>query len=92
MLSEDDINLRELNEEELDAAWDFWFDLAQATNDSIHRSDGPRIRGSRFGFAEAPGDAARAGQGFAAASYTIRPPTSVITGVMSLIWSAGIVR
>ncbi len=33
MLSEDDLNLREMTDEELDAAWDFWFDLAQATND-----------------------------------------------------------
>lgn len=34
MLSEDDLNLRDLNAEELDAAWDLWFDLAQTTNDS----------------------------------------------------------
>ena len=34
MLSDDDVNLAELNDEELDAAWDLWFDLAQATNDS----------------------------------------------------------
>ncbi len=33
LLSEDDLNLKEMTEEELDAAWDFWFDLAQATND-----------------------------------------------------------
>jgi hypothetical protein len=33
MLSDDDVNLRELSEEELDRAWDLWFDLAQATND-----------------------------------------------------------
>ncbi len=33
LLSEDDLNLRDLTEEELDAAWDLWFDLAQATND-----------------------------------------------------------
>ncbi len=33
MLSEDDLNLREMTAEELDAAWDFWFDLAQWTND-----------------------------------------------------------
>jgi hypothetical protein len=33
MLSEDDVNLRELSEEELDLAWDLWFDLAQTTND-----------------------------------------------------------
>ena len=34
MLSDDDVNLRELSAEELHAAWDLWFDLAQVTNDS----------------------------------------------------------
>jgi hypothetical protein len=34
MLSEDDINVADLSAEELDAAWDLWFDLAQSTNDS----------------------------------------------------------
>jgi hypothetical protein len=33
MLSKDDVNLRELSDEELDLAWDLWFDLAQTTND-----------------------------------------------------------
>jgi hypothetical protein len=33
LLSEDDLNLREMTQEELDRAWDLWFDLAQATND-----------------------------------------------------------
>lgn len=33
MLSEDDVNLRELSDEELDLAWDLWFDLAQTTNE-----------------------------------------------------------
>ena len=33
MLSEDDLNLRELTDEELDRAWDLWFDLAQTTNE-----------------------------------------------------------
>jgi hypothetical protein len=32
-LSEDDLNLRGLSDEELDLAWDLWFDLAQTTND-----------------------------------------------------------
>ena len=32
MLSEDDVNLRSMSEEELEAAWDLWFDLAQETN------------------------------------------------------------
>jgi len=33
MLSEDDLNLLELSDEELALAWDLWFDLAQTTND-----------------------------------------------------------
>lgn len=33
MLSDDDRNLSEMTPEQLDAAWDLWFDLAQATND-----------------------------------------------------------
>lgn len=33
MLSEDDLNLREMSDEELERAWDLWFDLAQTTND-----------------------------------------------------------
>lgn len=34
MLSEDDLNLREMTDEELAKAWDLWFDLAQTTNES----------------------------------------------------------
>lgn len=34
MLSEDDLNLENMTDEELDAAWDLWFDLAQETNDA----------------------------------------------------------
>lgn len=33
LLSDDDLNLRDLSDEELDRAWDLWFDLAQTTND-----------------------------------------------------------
>lgn len=33
LLSEDDLNLKDMTREELDRAWDLWFDLAQATND-----------------------------------------------------------
>lgn len=33
MLSEDDLNLRGMTDEELNRAWDLWFDLAQSTND-----------------------------------------------------------
>jgi hypothetical protein len=32
-LSDDDLDLAELTDEELAQAWDLWFDLAQATND-----------------------------------------------------------
>ena len=32
MLSDDDVNIRTMSDEELDAAWDLWFDLAQETN------------------------------------------------------------
>jgi hypothetical protein len=34
MLSDDDLNLVGLSAEDLDRAWDLWFDLAQSTNDS----------------------------------------------------------
>ena len=34
MLSDDDLNLKDMSDEELAAAWDLWFDLAQTTNDS----------------------------------------------------------
>lgn len=34
MLSEDDLNLREMTDDELERAWDLWFDLAQTTNDA----------------------------------------------------------
>ena len=34
MLSEDDLNLKDMTPEELDRAWDLWFTLAQSTNDS----------------------------------------------------------
>lgn len=33
MLSDDDLDLEGMTDEELAAAWDLWFDLAQATND-----------------------------------------------------------
>jgi hypothetical protein len=33
MLSEDDLDLAGMTDEELDLAWDLWFDLAQETND-----------------------------------------------------------
>ena len=33
MLSEDDLNLRDMTDAELDRAWDLWFDLAQVTNE-----------------------------------------------------------
>jgi hypothetical protein len=33
LLSDDDLDLSEMSDEELAAAWDLWFDLAQVTND-----------------------------------------------------------
>jgi hypothetical protein len=33
LLSEDDLNLEGMTDEELADAWNLWFDLAQATND-----------------------------------------------------------
>ena len=33
LLSDDDLDLAGMSDEELTAAWDLWFDLAQATND-----------------------------------------------------------
>ncbi len=33
MLSEDDLNIKEMSDAELEATWELWFDLAQATND-----------------------------------------------------------
>ncbi len=32
-LSDDDLNLAGMSDEELARAWDLWFDLAQVTND-----------------------------------------------------------
>lgn len=34
MLSDDDLNLKDISDEELAKAWDLWFDLAQSTNDA----------------------------------------------------------
>ncbi len=34
LLSEDDLDLKEMSDEELARAWDLWFDLAQSTNDA----------------------------------------------------------
>jgi hypothetical protein len=34
LLSEDDLSLEDMSEEELALAWDLWFDLAQTTNES----------------------------------------------------------
>ena len=33
LLSEDDLNLKDMTLAELEAAWEFWFELAQYTND-----------------------------------------------------------
>jgi hypothetical protein len=34
MLSEDDLDFKGMIREELEKAWDLWFELAQATNDT----------------------------------------------------------
>ncbi len=52
MLSEDDLSLADLSREELDAAWDLWFDLAQATNED----DPPYAHGVFVGMEVRGGD------------------------------------
>jgi hypothetical protein len=59
MLSDDDIDLAQLTDEELALAWDLWFDLAQATND-----DDPPYTHGVFQLVD---DAQRGGTGFAPA-------------------------
>jgi hypothetical protein len=34
MLSDDDVDIAGMTPDQLDAAWDLWFDLAQATNEA----------------------------------------------------------
>jgi len=34
LLSEDDLDLAAMTSEELERAWDLWFDVAQTTNDA----------------------------------------------------------
>lgn len=46
MLSDDDLDLAGMTDQELAAAWDLWFDLAQATNDA----DPPWTHGVFVGF------------------------------------------
>ena len=53
-LSDDDLNLAGLSDEELVLAWDLWFDLAQTTNDG----DPPYTHGV-FQLARVQGDAPR---------------------------------
>ncbi len=50
MLSEDDLDLAGMSDEELAAAWDLWFDLAQSTNDY----DPPWTHGVFVGIRELP--------------------------------------
>jgi hypothetical protein len=54
-LSDDDLDLAELSDEQLLLAWDLWFDLAQATNDA----DPPYTHGV-FQLVRVPADAAQA--------------------------------
>lgn len=48
MLSDDDLDLAGMSDDELAAAWDLWFDLAQATNDA----DPPWTHGVFVGLVE----------------------------------------
>ena len=48
LLSEDDLDLKEMTDEELERAWDLWFDLAQSTNDA----DPPYTHGVFVGFGQ----------------------------------------
>jgi hypothetical protein len=57
MLSEDDLDLRDLSDEELDLAWDLWFDLAQTTNE-----DDPPYTHGVFQLAARYGGAATSGE------------------------------
>lgn len=50
MLSDDDQSIRGMTSEELDAAWDLWFDLAQSTN----AADPPYTHGVFSGPPRAP--------------------------------------
>lgn len=67
MLSEDDLNLRQMTPEELDLAWDLWFDLAQATNEF----DPPYSHGA-FVLCEPP----PAGSSLRGGADRIRPPAA----------------
>jgi hypothetical protein len=66
MLSEDDLDLAGMSDEELAAAWDLWFDLAQATN----ADDPPWTHGVLVGI-----DAAAIAAAIAAARPPAPPPT-----------------
>ena len=59
LLSEDDLNLRDLTEEELACAWELWFELAQATNDW----DPPYEHGVFVGIERSAPDRPAAGRG-----------------------------
>ncbi|MPZ21480.1 MAG: hypothetical protein GEV06_26860 [Luteitalea sp.] len=50
LLSDDDLNLKEMTDEELEAAWDLWFDLAQTTNEA----DPPYTHGVLMGLGHMP--------------------------------------
>lgn len=59
LLSEDDLNLKDMTQEELDRAWDLWFDLAQATNDF----DPPYTHGVFVLWDRLPGEPESGGEG-----------------------------
>jgi hypothetical protein len=57
MLSEDDVDIKTLTREELDAAWDLWFDLAQTTNDADPPYTHGVFIGTSTGFSQSAGPA-----------------------------------
>lgn len=67
LLSEDDLDIAELSPEELAAAWDLWFDLAQATNEA----DPPYAHGVFAGLRQE--DLSPVSQGAPAVSLVLDP-------------------
>ena len=84
MLSEDDVDIRGLTPEELDAAWDLWFDLAQSTNDA----DLPYTHGVFAGStAGASVRTAAAGLPSSDAETLHRPPSVAVHSQPAVAWS-----
>lgn len=68
-LSEDDVNLAGLTDDELARAWDLWFDLAQTTND-----DDPPYTHGVFQLAPVPPPVTNAHHGGAGSPPSATPP------------------